>query len=69
MDQISDIERRLIELRRSIYIRKTETLICFDMVTWDYMKTKERKKSKPISYNNQVVTTNKINLKPEILST
>jgi len=37
---ISDIDRRIIELRRSLYIRKTETLICFDMVTWDEMKTK-----------------------------
>ena len=38
--QIADIDRRIIELRRSRYIRKTETLICFDMFTWDELKKK-----------------------------
>ena len=37
---ISDIDRRIIELRRSLYIRKTETLICFEMFTWDALKQK-----------------------------
>jgi len=37
---ISDIDRRIIELRRSLYIRKTVTLICFDMFTWDELKKK-----------------------------
>ena len=35
---MKDIDRRIIELRNSKYIRKTETLICFDMFTWDQMK-------------------------------
>lgn len=38
--EIKDIDRRIIELRRSLYIRKTETLICFDMFTWDELKNK-----------------------------
>jgi hypothetical protein len=37
---IKDIDRRIIELRRSLYIRKTQTLICFEMFTWDQMKEK-----------------------------
>lgn len=35
---MKDIDRRIIELRNSKYIQKTETLICFDMFTWDQMK-------------------------------
>lgn len=38
--EISDIDRRIIELRRSLFIRKTETLICFDLFTWDELKKK-----------------------------
>jgi hypothetical protein len=37
---IKDIDRRIIELRTSKFIRKTETLICFDMFTWDEVKKK-----------------------------
>lgn len=37
---MKDIDRRIIELRRSLYIRKTETLIVFDMFTWDEVKEK-----------------------------
>jgi hypothetical protein len=37
---IPDIDRRIIELRRSLYIRKTETLICFDMFTWEEVKNR-----------------------------
>ena len=37
---IPDIDRRIIELRRSLYIRKTETLICFDLFTWEEIKRK-----------------------------
>ena len=36
--EMKDIDRRIIELRKSPYIRKTETLICFDMFTWDQAK-------------------------------
>ena len=36
--QIQDIDRRIIELRRSPFIRKTETLICFQMFTWEEVK-------------------------------
>ena len=35
-----DVDRRIIELRRSLYIRKTETLIVFDLFTWDEVKEK-----------------------------
>jgi hypothetical protein len=38
--QIAEIDRRIIALRRSQYIRKTETLICFEIFTWDEIKTK-----------------------------
>jgi len=38
--EIHSIDSRIIELRRSPYIRKTETLICFDMFSWDEMKSK-----------------------------
>jgi hypothetical protein len=38
--EIHDIDRRIIELRRSVYIRKTETLIAFDMFSWDQLKCK-----------------------------
>jgi hypothetical protein len=38
--KIKDIDRRIIELRRSPFIRKTETLICFDMFTWEEMSKK-----------------------------
>jgi len=37
---IKEIDRRIIKLRNSPYIRKTETLICFEMFTWDQVKEK-----------------------------
>ena len=38
--EIKDIDQRLIKLRTSPHIRKTETLICFDMFTWEEMSKK-----------------------------
>jgi len=32
---MNDVDRRIIEIRKSPYVRKTETLICFEMFTWD----------------------------------
>ena len=44
--EMKDIDRRIIELRKSPYIRKTETLICFDMFTWDQAKDEVDKEKK-----------------------
>ncbi len=30
-----DIDRRLLELRKSPFVRRTETLICFEMFAWE----------------------------------
>jgi len=38
--KIKDIDRKIIELRTSPFIRKTETLICFDMFTWEELAEK-----------------------------
>ena len=32
---MEDIDTRLLEMRKSPYVRKTETLICFEMFTWE----------------------------------
>jgi hypothetical protein len=32
---IKDIDARVMEMRKSPFVRKTETLICFEMFTWD----------------------------------
>jgi hypothetical protein len=29
------IDRRIMELRKSPFVRRTETLICFEMFTWE----------------------------------
>ena len=44
--EISDIDKRIIELRKSPYMRKTETLICFDVFTWDQLKETVDKEKK-----------------------
>ena len=43
---MKDIDRRIIELRNSPYIHKTETLICFDMFTWNEIKNEVDKEKK-----------------------
>jgi hypothetical protein len=32
---IKDIDRRVMEMRKSPFVRKTETLICFEMFNWE----------------------------------
>jgi broad-specificity NMP kinase len=32
---VKDIDHRIMEMRKSPFIRRTETLICFEMFTWD----------------------------------
>lgn len=33
--KMADIDRRVMELRKSGFVRRTETLICFEMYTWE----------------------------------
>ncbi len=33
--KMPDIDRRLMELRKSPFVRRTETLICFEMYPWE----------------------------------
>jgi hypothetical protein len=47
--EIKDIDKRIIQLRTSPHIRKTETLICFDMFTWDEIKQKVDEETKVCS--------------------
>ena len=37
---MKDVDRRIIELRKSPFVRKTETLICFEMFTWEELEKK-----------------------------
>ena len=32
---IKDIDQRLMELSKSSFVRRTETLLCFEVFTWD----------------------------------
>ncbi|MEX2738309.1 MAG: hypothetical protein Q6356_004480 [Candidatus Wukongarchaeota archaeon] len=34
---LEDVDRRIIEMRKSPYVRKTQTLICFEMFSWEEM--------------------------------
>jgi hypothetical protein len=43
---IKDIDVRVIELRKSLFVRKTETLICFEMFTWDDLSSQLREDHK-----------------------
>jgi hypothetical protein len=40
--KLKDIDRRIIEMRKSQHVRKTETLICFEMFNWDWGKIKNK---------------------------
>ena len=48
---MKDVDGRIIEMRKSPHIRKTQTLICFEMFTWDWdevaKKVNEEKQKKP----------------------
>ncbi len=33
--RMADIDKRVMELRKSPFVRRTETLICFEMYTWE----------------------------------
>jgi hypothetical protein len=33
--KMSNIDQRLLELRKSPFVRRTETLICFEMMPWE----------------------------------
>jgi hypothetical protein len=37
---IKSIDQRLMELRKSSFVRKTETLICFEMFTWEDLSSR-----------------------------
>ena len=37
---IKNIDQRLMELRKSQLVRKTETLICFEMFTWEDLSSR-----------------------------
>jgi hypothetical protein len=32
---MADIDRRIMEMRKSPFVRRTETLICFEMFNWE----------------------------------
>jgi hypothetical protein len=32
---MENVDRRILELRKSQFVRRTETLICFEMLPWD----------------------------------
>jgi hypothetical protein len=38
--EIHEVDQRIMDMRTSPHIRKTETLICFDVFTWDDIKTR-----------------------------
>lgn len=40
--KLRDIDRRIIEMRKSPCVRKTETLICFEMFSWDWDEMKSK---------------------------
>jgi len=35
-----NIDKMIMELRKSSFVRKTETLICFEMFTWNELSTR-----------------------------
>ena len=34
--KLKEVDRTILELRKSPYINKTQTLVCFEMFTWDW---------------------------------
>ena len=43
---MKDIDRRIIEMRKSPHVRKTETLICFEMFTWEELAKRVHEEEK-----------------------
>jgi hypothetical protein len=37
---MKDIDSRVLEMRKSPFVRRTETLICFEMFTWEDLSGK-----------------------------
>jgi hypothetical protein len=37
---MKDIDSRILEIRKSPFVRRTETLICFEMFTWEDLSGK-----------------------------
>jgi hypothetical protein len=37
---MKDIDARVLELRKSPFVRRTETLVCFEMFTWEDLSGK-----------------------------
>jgi len=42
--KLKDIDQLIIKMRKSPYILKTQTLICFEMFNWDWEKIKSKMK-------------------------
>ena len=40
--KLKDIDQLIIKMRKSPYILKTQTLICFEMFNWDWEKIKNK---------------------------
>ena len=32
---MADIDQRIMEIRKSPFVRRTETLLCFEMISWE----------------------------------
>jgi hypothetical protein len=41
--EIKEVDQRIMDLRTSPHIRKTETLICFEVFTWEDVKSRVHK--------------------------
>ena len=42
--KLKDIDNLIMEMRKSPYVQKTQTLICFEMFNWDQSKIKDKLK-------------------------
>ena len=42
--KLKDIDQLIIKMRKSPYMLKTQTLICFEMFNWDWDKIKSKMK-------------------------
>ena len=40
--KLVDVDHLIIDMRKSPYIRKTQTLICFEMFNWDWDQIKAK---------------------------
>jgi hypothetical protein len=40
--KLKDIDSEIIQMRKSPYVRKTITLICFEMFNWDWKSIKNK---------------------------